>query len=259
MHQTIRRRLLLLPLMATMLLVSATAFAQTPGSGSSPVNLLTVVVMVATFLVGFFGNSVATDEILGQWKLNPILVPVFTLGGSFLAGALQILGPAAAAGTLSSAGLFVNALYSGAMALIAAAGGTAAHAHLAKVQAVKMAKIKRLAAKAAGAAAIVLGLGLLTASQTACTPATVPTLVAVLQIVEADVQAGDAPPQIDSDVCKALGGSATTDAICAGVTVLVQDALQLLLDGGKLTPAQVQTANAYYAVHPKATAPAVSR
>jgi len=81
----------------------------------------------------------------------------------------------------------------------------------------------------------------------------------VLQVVEADVQAGDAPAQIDSDVCKALGGSATTDAICAGVTVLVQDALQLLLDGGKLTPAQVATANAYYAAHPKATAPAVSK
>jgi hypothetical protein len=90
----------------------------------------------------------------------------------------------------------------------------------------------------------------------ACTPAQVSTVDTVLNVVAADVQAGDAPPQIDSDVCKALGGSATTDAICANVTLLVEDALQLLLDGGKITSAQAAT---YLAAHPKTTAPVVSK
>jgi len=86
----------------------------------------------------------------------------------------------------------------------------------------------------------------------ACKPSTLPTIVNVADIVLHDIQAGDAPAQIDSDVCQALGGSVTTDAVCASVTVLVQDAIALLLDGGSLTPAQVTTANAYMTVHPKA-------
>jgi hypothetical protein len=83
-----------------------------------------------------------------------------------------------------------------------------------------------------------------------CNPSTLPTIDTVLNVVAADIQAGDAPPQIDSDVCKALGGSTTTDAVCANVTLLVEDALQLLLDGGKITSAQ---AAPYLAAHPKTT------
>ena len=50
----------ILPFLAFILVlfVSATAFAQAPTtSPDAPVSLLTIIVMAATFLVGFFGNS----------------------------------------------------------------------------------------------------------------------------------------------------------------------------------------------------------
>ena len=245
---------------ALVLFVSATAFAQPSPSPSDPVSLLTIIVMASTFAVGFFGNSVATDEILGQWKLNPSLLPVFTLGGSFLAGALKVLGPAAAAGALASEGLFVNAVYSGGLALLTALGGTAAHAHLAKVSAVKLAKIKRLAAKVATAAALLLCLGAVVTTQQACSPATIPTIEAVVQVVEKDLAANVGDSQMTSDVCKALGGSATTDAVCADVPALIQDAIQLLIDGGALPPNALAVGKSYLMAHPKAVAaPAVSK
>ena len=254
------RRLLSFLLLVTLLLVSATAFAQTTGTTNPPVNLLTVVVMVVTFLVGFFGNSIATDEILGTWKLNPTLVPVFTLGGSFLGGALKVLGPAAAAGTLASSGLFVNAVDSGMMALLSAGGGIVAHMHVAKVSAVKMAKLKRLAAKVAGAAVLALCLGGIVTTQSGCGTPIVPAIQAVVQVVEKDLAANVGDAQMASDVCKALGGSATTDAVCADVPALIVDAIQLLLDGGKLPAPSVTTAKSYMLAHKAAvTAPAVAK
>lgn len=84
-----------------------------------------------------------------------------------------------------------------------------------------------------GALALVAVLGLL-APGCAWFKAEVPVAANVVAIVERDFRAGDGAPQISSDVCKALGGSAPTDLACAGVAVLVQDALSLLIDSGVL-------------------------
>jgi hypothetical protein len=254
-----RRKLLGFAAFLTVFAFGSAAFAQvTPAD--PPVSLLTVVVMAATFLVGFFGNSVATDEILGTWKLNPSWVPVFTLGGSFLAGALKILGPAVAAGTTATGSLFVSALYSGLMAMIASGTGTAGHAYLQKVAAVKKAKLAKLAAKAAAPAAAVLALVAVLGTQTACTPATIPTIEAVVQVVETDLTNNVGDAQLASDVCKALGGSTSTDAVCADVPALIVDAIQLLIDSGTLPPNVLANAKSYMLAHKAAVAaPAVSK
>lgn len=86
----------------------------------------------------------------------------------------------------------------------------------------------------------------------ACKGAVVPTVLDVVNVVEKDLEAGDTPAQIDSDVCAALGGTATTDAVCADVTVLVQDAIALLVDGGVLKnkPAALAAVASYTAAHP---------
>ena len=85
----------------------------------------------------------------------------------------------------------------------------------------------------------------------ACKGPVIPTILDVVQVVENDLKAGDSPPQIDSDVCAALGGSALTDAICGGVTVLVEDVITLLMDGGALksNPKAMAAAAAYHTAH----------
>lgn len=73
-----------------------------------------------------------------------------------------------------------------------------------------------------------------------------------VQVVQADLEAGKTDEQIAADVCAAEGGSATTDAVCAGVTYLVQDAVQILIDSGALSPAAMQRAKQYQGAHPGA-------
>lgn len=54
-------------------------------------------------------------------------------------------------------------------------------------------------------------------------------------IVLDDIEAGDGQAQIASDVCKALGGTSTTDAVCADVSTLIVNIITDLLAKGKLS------------------------
>ena len=95
-------------------------------------------------------------------------------------------------------------------------------------------------------------LGLSAAVLVACNQPVLPTIDKVINVVTADLQA--TPPasdsQIDSDVCKALGGSAATDAVCADVPVLVADAIAILIDTGTIAGPAMSNARAYQARHP---------
>jgi hypothetical protein len=228
------------------------AFAQGPTPG--PVSVLTPVtgtVLVLNFVIGFFGNSLATGKILGQWNLNPSLIPIFTLGGSFLMGALGVLTQA----TAFTGTVIFNMVIMGGFSVLTATGGMKAHSHMQDAGNLKKAK---MAAKAAAkVAALVLVLGLLGGTQTACKGGSVlPGIEAVVQVVENDLKNNVSESQMASDVCQALGGSAPTDAICSVVPVLIQDAIQLLIDGGTLPPNALSNAQKYMAAHPKAAAPA---
>lgn len=57
--------------------------------------------------------------------------------------------------------------------------------------------------------------------------------------------------QIASDVCKAMGGSASTDAVCAGAETLVQDVILYLVDSGTISPPALARGREYLAAHPK--------
>jgi hypothetical protein len=70
--------------------------------------------------------------------------------------------------------------------------------------------------------------------------------------VQNDLEAGDTDQQIASDVCADLGGTATTDAVCANVTTLVVDAIAILTDSGVLSHKAKTNGVAYLARHPKA-------
>ena len=83
----------------------------------------------------------------------------------------------------------------------------------------------------------------------ACNQPVLPTVDKILNVVSADLQAGDSDPQIASDVCKALGGSAPTDAVCADVTVLVEDAVTILIDSGAISGVALSNGRAYQARH----------
>ena len=93
-------------------------------------------------------------------------------------------------------------------------------------------------------------LGLSAAVLVACNQPVLPTIDKVINVVTADLQAGDSDSQIASDVCKALGGSATTDAVCADVPVLVADAIAILIDTGTIAGPAMSNARAYQARHP---------
>lgn len=56
-----------------------------------------------------------------------------------------------------------------------------------------------------------------------------PKLDAVEAAIAKDYEAGDSDAQIASDACAALGGNATTDAICANVAQIVADASAFLV------------------------------
>jgi hypothetical protein len=67
-------------------------------------------------------------------------------------------------------------------------------------------------------------------STTACNPPKTPLLSTLEQTVENDLAKGDSDAQIASDVCSDLGGTALTDAVCAGAWILASDIVTTLLD-----------------------------
>jgi hypothetical protein len=250
------RRLLGFAVFLVVFAFGTAAFAQ--GTAPAPVSEATGVIMGLSALLGVLTNWIQTGTLLGRWITPKTWLPDVTMLTTFLGGFVGFITsqtPVALTGT---------AIYEGVLAGIAALTAGAApalarhvHANLNESQRQMLAAMKKPVVAAAAAALLLIGLGVM---QTACSQPAVPVLVNVVQVVETDLQAGDGLPQIDSDVCKALGGSATTDAICANVTVLVEDALQLLLDGGKLPPAQAQMAQTYIVKRPGAmtTSPATT-
>lgn len=59
----------------------------------------------------------------------------------------------------------------------------------------------------------------------------------IVSIVAKDFAAGDGEAQIASDVCAALGGTASTDVICSDVATVIADAIGLLLKDPKVPAA----------------------
>jgi len=69
-----------------------------------------------------------------------------------------------------------------------------------------------------------------------------PVLDKVEQVVAADLAGGASDQQMASDVCAALGGTATTDAVCADVATIIQDTIAMLIDSGALKGAALENA-----------------
>jgi len=74
--------------------------------------------------------------------------------------------------------------------------------------------------------------------------------------VENDLSVGASDAQIASDVCADLGGTTSTDAICADAEPIVQSVVTILVDSGVLTGASLANAKSYQARHPKPVAKA---
>lgn len=91
-------------------------------------------------------------------------------------------------------------------------------------------------------------------SATGCGQPLFPTLSKIEQTVVTDLENGASDSQIASDVCADLGGTAATDAVCAGAATIIADTIQLLLDAGVLSAKAQARAQAYKAAHPKPAA-----
>jgi hypothetical protein len=90
----------------------------------------------------------------------------------------------------------------------------------------------------AAAVAMIVVFGISTT--TACTPAQNAVLNQIDQDVLADLKAGKGADVIASDVCRDLGGSALTDAICAKAVVIAEDVVTYLIDAAVVPPAALQ-------------------
>jgi hypothetical protein len=112
--------------------------------------------------------------------------------------------------------------------------------------AARLAKMSAAATAGLHTMLLVLGLGYVL---TACKGPLYPELQAVEQVVANDLASGATDAQMASDVCKALGGSALTDAVCSGVETVIQDVLTVLLETNSLSPEVAQKAHEYLGLH----------
>jgi hypothetical protein len=87
--------------------------------------------------------------------------------------------------------------------------------------------------------------------QVACAQvqAAFPTLQKIEQTIANDLQAGAGDEQMAADVCSDLGGTALTDAICAGAAGIVTDVVTLLVDSGQVQGPALSNAHAYQVRH----------
>ena len=81
----------------------------------------------------------------------------------------------------------------------------------------------------------------------ACGKPVFPLLTTLEATIAADLEAGDSDEQMASDVCKDLGGTALTDAVCADATGIVVDIVTSLLDAKVLGPKAHARAMGYLA------------
>lgn len=109
--------------------------------------------------------------------------------------------------------------------------------------------IARIAFASSGIFCVTIAVALL---NTACPAAktVINDIDAVVQVVKNDLEAGVSDAQMAADVCHALGGSSTTDSVCAAVAFVIQDAVMILVDTGALSPAALERAKSYQASHP---------
>ena len=117
-----------LSLTVTLFCISGLAFAQapTPAPAPSVISTQTAIVAILALVVGYIGQAVNTGSVFGVATTPKAWIPYLTLLGSFLgAFGLSIQGDS----SLNGASWF-NAVIAGFTALMAAAGGSAAHTHL---------------------------------------------------------------------------------------------------------------------------------
>lgn len=154
-----------------------------------------------------------------------------------------VLGSVLRTAAVTFAGAFLGALvitkipnsWSGLWADVAPAMLAAIVAEVAYLRSV-FAKTQTDAVKrAAGIISTVALVGLLggstVATQEGCTPAQFAELTQLEQDVSAGLAAGDSDAVLASIVCRDLGGSTTTDAVCADAATILADTIALLVDG----------------------------
>lgn len=250
------RRLIATAVFVTVFAFAAVAFAQ-PAPGPMPAPTLTPTVAVVTalsMLAGLLTNWIQTGTFLGRWVTPKTWLPDLTMISTALGGFLGYITSQAPV-TFTGTNLFYGIMAAITALIAGAAPSLAIHAHstLPEQRRAALALAKSIATTAAKAAAVLIMIGGLVSSQTACNGgAAWPIMSKVVQVVENDLKTNVSETQMASDVCQALGGNAPTDAICAAVPGLIQDVIALLMDGGTLPPAALVRAQSYMAAHPKA-------
>lgn len=153
-------------LLCALFMLPGLAFADTgaipPVSSLSPT---LVVIALLGLISAYITQAVNTGSILGIKTVPQKVLPYLTIGGSFLGTFVQQL---YTAGNVSGTAVF-NAFVSGMFMLLAPSAGVALHHHLAS-PGQNIAKIAAADATATAvkAAIVVLGLGFLMSTQTAC-------------------------------------------------------------------------------------------
>ena len=83
----------------------------------------------------------------------------------------------------------------------------------------------------------------------ACSPALFGELSNLEKDVAADLASNASEAQMASDVCRDLGGSSVTDAVCADVPAILNDTIALLVDGGWVKGPAAANARSYQEKH----------
>jgi hypothetical protein len=238
-------RWLAMVVVTTLLLIPLDAHAQTAPPITAGPNLTPAVGVIAalSMLAGVLTNWIQTGTLLGRWITPKTWLPDLTLISTWLGGFVGYLASQNPP-SLSGASLFWATLT--AIGTLTA-GATPAAAHYAHSS--LNAKTRELLRLATKTAAMLLAVGTLVVSQAACKQPVLPLIAQIGNVVLTDLQQGKTDVQIDSDVCGALGGSATTDAVCANVTLLINDAIQFLIDSGQLNGVALERGQSYMAAH----------
>lgn len=166
---------------------------------------LQATIMLLTLVVGFCGNAVNSGSFLGVATTPKSWIPWLTLVGGFLAGGAASLSQS---GSLNGSTVF-TAVVAGASALIAGAGGAAAHAHM--VLGKKSNAVAAAAAKIAGSALLMslfLACGLTGTQAVTDVGIGLNAAVCVLDTYSADVQAGKSEADAVADAIVKCGVTA---------------------------------------------------
>ena len=263
----------LLPLTLLILLVPTLAFAQAAPPAPTTLTTMAMVIMIINIVVGFIGQGIGQGNVLGIVTVPKAYVPYLTVLAAFgtSVGAALSQGDAvlpailfAFLGLATGTGLShhfgtparTQSMTDGNSGKPPASGGTTAD----KKDAVSAAadKLTPPAAHRGFLKAGLLGLAsailvVCAVMLSGCNQPVLPVFEQVVAVVEQDIQNNVSDSQMASDVCKAMGGTATTDAVCAGVEVVIQDAVQLLIDSGVLSGNSLARAKSYMGDHPKTT------